>query len=59
MIDKLSYDEAQYVLIKQPHDGETWPLAYKTFVMINSKDMEFTLLINVKMPTTFISRLNE
>ena len=46
-----------------PVHSVTTPRGYKTFFMLNSKEHEFFLLINVEMPTfvgilTFLSREN-
>ena len=46
-----------------PANGKAGSLGYKTFSTLTHLNMEFSLLINVKMPTivgilTFISRTN-
>ena len=36
----------------------SWHQGYKTFFKLNSTEHEFILLINVKMPTTFMSKVH-
>ena len=50
--------EGENKRLKEQIECKFWPKGYKTFIMLNSAETEFILLIHVKM-TIIVSRIND